>query len=70
VHGRVIDTSRLVAEFGFTPRSTEEAFDDFVKAHTTGASLTADRLAAAERAILDGIRAVRASAGPRVGSDR
>ncbi|AGL21165.1 NAD-dependent epimerase/dehydratase family protein [Actinoplanes sp. N902-109] len=59
VHGRVVDTSRLVKEFGFTPRSTAAAFDDFIKGHSTGSSLTADRLAAAERAILDGIRHLR-----------
>jgi UDP-glucose 4-epimerase len=62
VHGRVVDTSRLVKEFGFTPRSTEAAFDDFIKGHHNGSSLTADRLVAAERAILDGIRKVRAAA--------
>jgi UDP-glucose 4-epimerase len=70
VHGRVVDISRLVAEFGYTPRTTEEAFDDFISAHTGGASLTGDRLAAAEQAILDGIRAVRGSASAAVGSDR
>ena len=59
VHGRVVDTTRLVREFGFTPRSTAEAFDDFIRGHTTGSSLTGDRLAAAEQAILDGIRRVR-----------
>jgi UDP-glucose 4-epimerase len=32
VHGRVVDTSRLIEEFGFRPRSTEEAFVDFVEA--------------------------------------
>ncbi|MGB8020204.1 MAG: NAD-dependent epimerase/dehydratase family protein [Candidatus Nanopelagicales bacterium] len=32
-HGRAMDTSRLKARFGFTPRySTEAAFDDFVRA--------------------------------------
>jgi UDP-glucose 4-epimerase len=62
VHGRVVDTSRLVQEFGFTPRSTETAFADFITGHANGSSLTADRLAAAEKAILDGIRRVRAAA--------
>jgi UDP-glucose 4-epimerase len=62
VHGRVVDTTRLVKEFGFTPRTTEAAFDDFIATHRNGSSLTADRLAAAERAILDGIRRVRAAA--------
>jgi UDP-glucose 4-epimerase len=61
VHGRVVDTSRLAREFGFTPRTTAEAFDDFVTGHAAG-SLNADRLAAAEQAILDGIRRVRAAA--------
>jgi UDP-glucose 4-epimerase len=68
VHGRVVDTSKLVREFGFTPRSTAEAFDDFVRGHATGSSLTADRLAAAERAILDGVRRVRATAGENAGA--
>ena len=70
VHGRVVDISRLVEEFGFTPRTTEEAFDDFVRGHANGASLTADRLDVAEKAILDAIRAVRASAAASVGSDQ
>ncbi|MEV4344182.1 NAD-dependent epimerase/dehydratase family protein [Actinoplanes sp. NPDC049596] len=61
VHGRVVDTTRLVGEFGFTPRSTAEAFDDFIRGHA-GGSLTDDRLAAAEQAILDGIRRVRGGA--------
>ncbi|HEY7271375.1 MAG TPA: NAD-dependent epimerase/dehydratase family protein [Actinoplanes sp.] len=62
VHGRVVDTTRLVKEFGFTPRTTEAAFAEFIEAHRTGSALTADRLAAAETAILDGIRRVRAAA--------
>ncbi|WP_370318346.1 NAD-dependent epimerase/dehydratase family protein [Actinoplanes sp. ATCC 53533] len=62
VHGRVVDTGRLVKEFGFTPRTTAAAFDDFIRGHLAGQALNADRLAAAERAILDGIRRVRAAA--------
>ncbi len=61
VHGRVVDTSRLINEFGFTPRSTADAFDDFVRGFSQGAALTADRIAAAEQAILDRIRRVRAA---------
>jgi UDP-glucose 4-epimerase len=61
VHGRVVDTTRLVDEFGFTPRTTAEAFADFVSGYTEGA-LTAERLEAAERAVLDRIRQVRAAA--------
>jgi UDP-glucose 4-epimerase len=74
VHGRVVDITRLVEEFGFTPRTTAEAFEDFVRGHRDGSTLTADRLAVAEQAILDGIRRVRAGAGDRartaVGGDR
>jgi UDP-glucose 4-epimerase len=61
VHGRVVDTTRLIREFGFTPRATATAFDDFIKAHANGSTLTAGRLAAAEQAILDGIRRTRAA---------
>jgi len=66
----VVDISRLVKEFGFTPRTTAEAFDDFIQGHGVGASLTVDRLAAAENAILEGIRAVRASAASSAGSSQ
>lgn len=65
VHGRVVDTTRLVQEYGFTPRSTAVAFADFVRAHELGTVLGRERLAAAERAIIEGIRQVRT----RVGSD-
>jgi UDP-glucose 4-epimerase len=61
VHGRVVDTSRLVKEFGFTPRTTEAAFAEFIEAHRTGSSVTADRLSAAENAILEGVRRMRAT---------
>ena len=40
VHGRVVDTTRLVEEFGFTPRSTAVAFDDFIRAHHGGVVLS------------------------------
>jgi len=61
VHGRVVDTTRLIEEYGFEPRTTAAAFDDFIRGHADRAVVTADQLAAAERAILDGIRRVRAS---------
>src|SRR3954470_10703050 len=67
VHGRVVDTTELVREFGFEPRTTAEAFDDFITGHAGGSSLTADRLVAAERAILDGVRRVRATAAETAG---
>jgi UDP-glucose 4-epimerase len=61
VHGRVVDTTRLTKEYGFTPRTTAEAFDDFIRGHERGRILPADRIAAAETAVLDGIRKVRAA---------
>ncbi len=65
VHGRVVDTTRLVEEFGFTPRTTEAAFAEFVAGVAEGAAMSADRLAAAERAILARIGQVRAAAADR-----
>jgi UDP-glucose 4-epimerase len=61
VHGRVVDTTRLTKEYGVTPRSTAEAFADFLRGRgADGALLGRDRLVAAERAVLEGIARVRA----------
>lgn len=66
VHGRVVDTARLVEEFGFRPRSTAEAFEDLVNGQNLResglSSLRPDAVAATEARILEGIRAVRAGA--------
>lgn len=59
VHGRVVDTTRLIKEYGFEPRSTAEAFDEFVRAHELDAVLGRDRVAMAERRIAAGIRWMR-----------
>jgi UDP-glucose 4-epimerase len=60
VHGRVVDTTRLTKEYGMTPRTTAEAFDDFLSGRGAGiAPLRRERLVAAEQAILAGIRGVR-----------
>lgn len=59
VHGRVVDITRLTTEYGFTPRSTPEAFADFVRAHQLGSLLSRERIATMERAVLDGIRQAR-----------
>jgi UDP-glucose 4-epimerase len=66
VHGRVVDTSLLKAEFGFEPRSTAVAFADFLRGHTSGAVLPREAVRAAELAILDQIRQVRAGVGAGV----
>jgi UDP-glucose 4-epimerase len=58
VHGRVVDTSRLIEEFGFEPRSTPAAFDNFIRGAGFG-PLGPDTVRAAEQAILDRIRRVR-----------
>ncbi|WP_027341800.1 NAD-dependent epimerase/dehydratase family protein [Hamadaea tsunoensis] len=63
VHGRVVDVSRLIQEFGFVPRSTPTAFDEFVRSHTDGAVVTPERLAAAENAFLQMIERVRGARG-------
>ncbi|MFF5175331.1 NAD-dependent epimerase/dehydratase family protein [Micromonospora sp. NPDC000089] len=65
VHGRVVDTSRLEREYGFTPRSTAAAFDDFIRAHHGGSVLDREQLAAAEQLVLDGIRQVRSAVRER-----
>jgi UDP-glucose 4-epimerase len=65
VHGRVVDTSRLEAEFEFVPRSTAAAFDDFIRAHRGGIVLGREQLALAERAVLEGIRQVRSAVAER-----
>ena len=58
VHGRVVDISRLVAEYGFEPRSTAVAFDDFIRGQGYG-PLGPDAVRAAEQKILDGIARIR-----------
>lgn len=60
VHGRVVDISRLVREYGIVPRSTPEAFADFLSGRGAGGELLSrERLVSVERAILAGINRVR-----------
>ncbi|MEV0134768.1 NAD-dependent epimerase/dehydratase family protein [Dactylosporangium sp. NPDC050688] len=61
VHGRVVDTSRLIREFGFTPRTTAEAFDEFVRSRRSGEALPAERIRALEQTLLEGFRRTRAA---------
>jgi len=55
VHGRVVDTSKLSQEFGFVPRSTRVAFDDFIKSHQEGTVVTPERV----DSLIEMIRGVR-----------
>jgi UDP-glucose 4-epimerase len=51
--GRVVDTTRLRKDFGYTPRySTVEAFDDFVRARRLRPVLDPEIIGRAERATL------------------
>lgn len=60
VHGRVVDVRRLVEDFGYRPRSTPEAFDDFIAGHGMGAPVDTDTLDTAERLVRAGGRALLA----------
>jgi UDP-glucose 4-epimerase len=60
VHGRVVDTTHLVHEFGFEPRSTPVAFADFLRAHASDGPLPSEAIRAAESILLSQIRQVRA----------
>jgi UDP-glucose 4-epimerase len=62
VHGRVVDTTALIDEFGFEPRTTAEAFDEFIRGQEPG-PLRPQRLREAEKLILERIRRVRHALG-------
>lgn len=54
--GRVVDTTRLRTEFGFTPRwSTVQAFDDFVSGRQLRPLVDPRQLAGIERGVLSGL---------------
>ncbi|MCE0768409.1 NAD-dependent epimerase/dehydratase family protein [Pseudonocardia kujensis] len=55
--GRVVDTTRLKERFGFHPRwTTVQAFDDYVRGRALRPVLGAERIEAAERAVLQAAR--------------
>jgi UDP-glucose 4-epimerase len=65
--GRVVDTTRLRTEFGYTPRyDTVTAFDDVVTNRGLGMRVQPAAVRRAEGAILDAVRAA-AAAGARRG---
>ncbi len=52
--GRVLDTTRLRSEFGFTPRwTTVQAFDDFVRGRALRPVIDPKRVAGVERGLLE-----------------
>jgi UDP-glucose 4-epimerase len=67
--GRVVDTTRLRTEFGYTPRyDTVAAFDDVVRDRRLGMRVPPAAVRRAEGAILDAVRA--AAAAGSVGARR
>jgi UDP-glucose 4-epimerase len=59
VHGRVVDTGRLIREFGVIPRPTAVAFEDFLRG--IGGVLPREVISAAEQRILAGLRRSRSA---------
>jgi UDP-glucose 4-epimerase len=52
--GRVVDTTKLKHDFGFTPRwTTRQAFDDYVSGRGLRPLIDPERVAAVERGVLD-----------------
>jgi UDP-glucose 4-epimerase len=61
VHGRVVDTTRLIDEYGYTPRPTSVAFADFLRGIST--VLPSEAVRSLEQSILAGIRNARTALG-------
>ena len=59
VHGRVVDTGRLIREFGVIPRPTPVAFEDFLRG--ISGVLPREAIGAVEQRILAGLRRSRAA---------
>ncbi|MBE9374871.1 NAD-dependent epimerase/dehydratase family protein [Saccharopolyspora sp. HNM0983] len=58
--GRVLDTTRLQEEFGFTPRwTTRQAFDDFVHGRGLRPMIDPDDIMAVERGVGDALARMR-----------
>ena len=58
--GRVVDTTRLREQFGFSPRwTTQQAFDDFVRGRDLRPVIDPDRVIAVERGIGDALGKLR-----------
>ncbi|MGH3655878.1 MAG: NAD-dependent epimerase/dehydratase family protein [Micromonosporaceae bacterium] len=59
LYGRVLDTTRLIDEYGYRPRSTVDAFNDFVRGHQLTSVINPATAAAAENLLVDQFRQVR-----------
>ena len=58
--GRVVDTTRLRTQFGFTPRwTTVQAFDDYVRGRALRPVISPDRVESVERGVLAAVKALR-----------
>jgi UDP-glucose 4-epimerase len=58
--GRVVDTTRLRTQFGFTPRwTTLQAFDDYVRGRALRPVISAERVESVERGVLAAVKALR-----------
>ena len=58
--GRVVDTTRLRTQFGFTPRwTTMQAFDDFVRGRALRPVIAPARVESLERGVLAAVKALR-----------
>jgi UDP-glucose 4-epimerase len=69
-YGRVVDTTRMREQLGFTARyTTVEAFDDFVAGRDLRRMITPERLAALEERVLAGIGAEARIADVGAGGD-
>jgi len=67
VHGRVVDIGRLVKEFGFEPRSTAAAFDDFLRGAGLGPPLGERTVGTVEQELRRRLRAADRRGAPQGG---
>lgn len=75
VHGRVVDVTKLIKEYGYTPRPTAEAFADMLQGRQLQEAsrlrfLAPEQVAVAESAMLSGVRAARAALAPVATEER
>ncbi len=63
VHGRVVDVTALVSEFGYQPRSTVDAFDEFVRGHDLSSVVSPENLAAVQQLVTAGAHRLLSAVG-------